>query len=710
MTTSAPPLPHRVDDRDWSKLTLGEKLKQIEVEGYLVLPDLLSPQQVGRFRELSDPMETNSADYSDKQRSRRDICFDHSELAMLIAHPPTLDFLRTLLGDDIIFLSATYALSLPGHPGISLHTDGQPYGSEIFGYTGSCPIQVRVLYYMDDLTTDVSPFLVVPRSHLSMHAQGNPYLRYASHPEQVIVPAKAGSAVLLNHRCFHGNFPNNGNRPRRMLAYLYRPAWAGPVEAKIPAWPADKVKQTPEAVRHWFVDRNVRRGFDFHHKNKPDNMASEAPGISPTRWSRGAEDGTGWHRMKIEQALAVPTWGGYFSEDLAAVKAGAARDGFCFVGQAVTAGFQEIRHPTEAISIVLQLSDGQVVFGDCLTVQYAGAGGRVQRFNHAQQLRPARQVCDYLRGRTISDFRGMCDELESQQFDMALNRTAVFYGVSQALLLAVAARRQLTAAEVLAHELGTDLPEDGIPIYVQCGEDRYNGVDKAILRRAPVLPHGLINHVELIGADGEVLLNYVDWIARRIERFGEEAYRPEIHIDTYGLIGKMFDHRADRIASYLNELGLRANPFELCVETPVLMASRAAQIEMFAAIRTQLRKLDSDVQIIADEWANDVNDIEAFIAAEATDMVNVKSPDLGSIIHAAEAVLACKAGGVRPILGGSCNDSDQSGRVMCHVALASQPAWILARPGMGIDEGFQIVHNEMARTLALVATRKAVPV
>lgn len=105
-------------------------------------------------------------------------------------------------------------MSKPGHPGISLHTDGQPYGSNIFGYAGSSPVQIRVLYYLDDLTADVSPFLVVPRSHLSLHDDANPYTRYAAHSEQVAVPAKAGSAVFLNHRCFHGNCPNVGQRDR----------------------------------------------------------------------------------------------------------------------------------------------------------------------------------------------------------------------------------------------------------------------------------------------------------------------------------------------------------------------------------------------------------------------------------------------------------------------------------------------------------------
>jgi hypothetical protein len=92
--------------------------------------------------------------------------------------------------------------------------------------------------------------------------------------------------VLLNHRCFHGNYPNTGTRAREMLAYLYRPAWVGPTQPQIPAWDADRVAALPPQVRWFFLDRNLRRGFDFHHKNKPDHMAAEAPGISPSRWER----------------------------------------------------------------------------------------------------------------------------------------------------------------------------------------------------------------------------------------------------------------------------------------------------------------------------------------------------------------------------------------------------------------------------------------
>lgn len=277
---------YTIDNTNWSELTTGARIKHLELEGYFVYPGLLSPVQVARFKELTAPLETKGTDYSDKQRGRRNIQWDHPEFAALIAHPPTIAFLEAALGPDIVFHGGTYALSKPGHPGISLHTDGQPYGSQIFGYAGSCPVQVRVLYYLDDLTVDVSPFLVVPRSHLSLHADANPYTRYAAHPEQVAVPAKAGSAVFLNYRCFHGNCPNVGNRDRAMLAYLYRPAWAGPVEEKIDRWPEDKVNALPPEIRRFFGDPNLRKGFDFNHPNKPANMRSEAPGIAPSRWNR----------------------------------------------------------------------------------------------------------------------------------------------------------------------------------------------------------------------------------------------------------------------------------------------------------------------------------------------------------------------------------------------------------------------------------------
>ena len=274
----------RIDDRDWSALTLGDRIRQIEVEGYLLIPDLLTSEHVDRLKTETAKLKTRPVDYSIHQQGCPDIQFIGGAITELAAHPPTLDFLRELFGDEILVMSYGYARSEPGHPGISLHTDGQPYGSAIFGYEGSIPTMVRILYYLDDLTNEVSPFRVVPRSHLSLHADGNPYKRYESHPEEVIVPAKSGSAVLINHKVFHGNFPNIGDRARRMLAIAYRPAWASPIK-EVPTWDESEVAKLPDNLRPLYGDCNTRH-WDYHGGNKPPNMASEAPGLNPSRWER----------------------------------------------------------------------------------------------------------------------------------------------------------------------------------------------------------------------------------------------------------------------------------------------------------------------------------------------------------------------------------------------------------------------------------------
>ncbi len=272
----------RVDDRDWTKLTFGEQVRMLEVEGYLVLPNVLTEEQLDVLRAEAEEIHTKGADYSERQRTAGGIAFRGGAITRLVANPPTVAFLERLFGDDLVAMSYAYARSEPGHPGISLHTDGQPWGSKIFGYEGSVPVLVRVLNYLEDLTLEVSPFRVVPRSHLSMHSDGNPYLRYESHPDEVMVPVKAGSAVMINHRVFHGNFPNVGDYPREMLAIAYRPAWGGPIQ-DVDQWPADEVAKLPEDLRRFFGDKNSHKG-DFHGGNKPAGMKSEALGIDTDRW------------------------------------------------------------------------------------------------------------------------------------------------------------------------------------------------------------------------------------------------------------------------------------------------------------------------------------------------------------------------------------------------------------------------------------------
>jgi methylaspartate ammonia-lyase len=151
-----------------------------------------------------------------------------------------------------------------------------------------------------------------------------------------------------------------------------------------------------------------------------------------------------------------------------------------------------------------------------------------------------------------------------------------------------------------------------------------------------------------------------------------------------------------------------AQPYALRIECPVLLADRQAQIEMMKMLRDYVRMRKMSVRLVADEWANTLDDIVLFVEAGAADMIQVKMPDLGGIHNAVEAVLACQAGDVGAFLGGSYAETDLSARVSTHVALATRPDLLMAKPGMGVDEAISLSQNEMARTLAAIHRNREV--
>lgn len=109
-----------------------------------------------------------------------------------------------------------------------------------------------------------------------------------------------------------------------------------------------------------------------------------------------------------------------------------------------------------------------------------------------------------------------------------------------------------------------------------------------------------------------------------------------------------------------------------------------------------------NVKIVADEWCNTLNDIKMFTEANAVDFVQVKTPDLGGLHNYIDAVMYCLKQNIGCCLGGSANETDISARASAQVALATQPQFLLSKPGIGADEGVMILTNEMTRTLALV--------
>jgi len=351
------------------------------------------------------------------------------------------------------------------------------------------------------------------------------------------------------------------------------------------------------------------------------------------------------------------------------------------------------------------MGNGNIAVGDCAAVQYSGAGGRNPLFL-ADRYIPfmEKHIKSLLLNQEVTNFKDMTSVFDHVKVDGKRLHTAIRYGISQALLSAVSIKEKITMAEVIRNEYNPSLKTlKSIPIFAQTGDDRYTNVDKMILKEVDSLPHALINNVkEKLGINGEKLIAYIEWLRNRIltQRINQN-YNPILHVDVYGTIGIAFKDDLNKIVSYCRDLEEAASPFKLRLEGPFDQGNREDTMLMLKKLREELDDRNIDVEIVADEWCNNLEDIKYFADHKAGHILQIKTPDLGGLHHIAEAILYCKEKGIGAYCGGTCNETNLSAIATTHVAIGAGADVCLAKPGMDVDGGYMIVKNEMERTLAI---------
>lgn len=258
-------------------------IRHLETEGFAILPNAISVEQIAALKAEFTSLPMRASFYTDAPSFSTVPPHIHGpEGAALIGNRPVLDFVEALMGDELVFMHSFYILSHPGAPSLELHTDFQPFGSTYSQWLESCPVRIRVLYYLDDTRDDRSALRIVPRSHISFHADAQPYRRYKSHPDEVVLPLQAGDAFIFATRLFHGVGPNSTDETRGMVEIDYRPLWARPY-GPVPNWTDEQLRHVPDTVRPMVTDRN-RTDFHWEFDMKREGVDRPAPGLSPHRW------------------------------------------------------------------------------------------------------------------------------------------------------------------------------------------------------------------------------------------------------------------------------------------------------------------------------------------------------------------------------------------------------------------------------------------
>ncbi|MEA4872669.1 MAG: methylaspartate ammonia-lyase [Synergistaceae bacterium] len=411
--------------------------------------------------------------------------------------------------------------------------------------------------------------------------------------------------------------------------------------------------------------------------------------------------------MKVKKIICSKALTGFYMDDKQAIKAGAKSDGFVYKGEPVTPGFKSIRQPGVAVSVMFVLEDGKIVYGDCAVAQYAASGGR-EVPNTADALIKVieKHVVPYFEGLDIKEFKSTAEKFDCAKFDGYQLPASIRYGVTQAILEAVAYEQKLTMCEVVMNEYGLKADLTPVRINAQSGDERYTNVDKMILKKVGMMPHGLINNVEeKLGNDGQKFLDWVKWVKNRIKEIGDADYKPVMRYDVYGCMGYAFNDDLDKVFDYLLKVAEACEPYEVFIEMPIDLKSNAKQLEGMKYLRKRLDEAGCRLKLIIDEYANTYEEIVEWVDAKGADMVQVKTIDLGGINNIIEAVLYCKKNGVLAYQGGTCNETDKSALVCANLAVATKPFAMAGKPGMGVDEGVMIVSNEQERLLAILKAK-----
>jgi ectoine hydroxylase-related dioxygenase (phytanoyl-CoA dioxygenase family) len=194
-------------------------MRQLEEQGYLVLPGFLSEAEVERFRARVEELfaeegDQSGAEFKQEPGARRLAnVVDKGEIfEKIIESPKVLECVETVLGPDFKLSSLNVRSANPhGNSGQPLHVDS----GELPDALGNSVC--NSVWMLDDFTEQNGALRVVPGSHKWMRIP-EPGVKVEG---EVLVTGKAGTVVVMNAHMWHGGTDNRTDRPRRAMHVYY---------------------------------------------------------------------------------------------------------------------------------------------------------------------------------------------------------------------------------------------------------------------------------------------------------------------------------------------------------------------------------------------------------------------------------------------------------------------------------------------------------
>ncbi len=216
-------------------------LAQVERDGYVILPNLLTSEQVDDIKRDVTPLlnlEGRNA-FEGRATQRVYSVLNKTRACDLIAdHPRVLALLDRLLLPNYLLSMLQVINILPGEQAQMLHTDDAFYPLP----RPRKALGAATIWAIDEFTADNGATDIVPGSHLWGQERPDPAER-----QPVVMPA--GSCVFFLGTLWHGGGANRSQDPRLAVTAQYCEPWVRPQEAFMLSMTRDTVRAVSEDIR-----------------------------------------------------------------------------------------------------------------------------------------------------------------------------------------------------------------------------------------------------------------------------------------------------------------------------------------------------------------------------------------------------------------------------------------------------------------------------
>jgi hypothetical protein len=198
----------------------------LHVEGFALIPQVLSPEEVGGLRAAIDRLRPFGFDKISLTEHYKCVFNRDRAFFDLIDRPGIVEIAEGTMGEQCHIIGQTAWKSHPGHDGWAPHADHTlvTVPESVAQDRTAFPIYLCTAhYYLDDLDESLAPTYVIPGSHRSGRNPGwgvNQTLSYQGRELEPVL-CRAGDVLFFRSELWHTGSRNTSDRIRYLLQTHY---------------------------------------------------------------------------------------------------------------------------------------------------------------------------------------------------------------------------------------------------------------------------------------------------------------------------------------------------------------------------------------------------------------------------------------------------------------------------------------------------------